>query len=292
MRAMAIRLLVMTAAAVLMSTEDASAGNPNGVSFRAVGWSQGEASISAGQITCQIPSISGGFPDGAFAMGLWNTHGARTLFFPDPNNPGGNPCGGWIQLANNMVDQAVAVDHVDLTFRVPGIRRLPRPARHGFPVACRSLRRSKLYLGTVVNPVNSSQESSSSGAPNVAFIQLVPMVSPDLIHCLREEYAGLAADVYVSLQLVINAKAVGITDAGNTITSNTLRYTLNLRHTCGNGRVDDGETCDPATSFNSCAGSCSAGACTQDSSLPCNVNADCVGSCVAAGDPEECVCLY
>jgi hypothetical protein len=33
---------------------------------------------------------------------------------------------------------------------------------------------------------------SGSGAPNVTFVQLLPLVSPDLLACLRAQYAWLA----------------------------------------------------------------------------------------------------
>ena len=56
--------------------------NPNGMSFRAVGWFKGKAEISAGDIKCDIPNVSGAISEGAFAMGLWNTYGFQTLMFP------------------------------------------------------------------------------------------------------------------------------------------------------------------------------------------------------------------
>src|SRR4029453_14578937 len=94
-------------------------------------------------------------------------------------------------------------------------------------------------------PASSTDTNSSSGQANVAFLQLIPMVSPQLLHCLRSVYAGIYTDMFVSPPLVIRATAVGRADSGDVYRSNTARYTLTLRHTCGNGRVDDGEECDP-----------------------------------------------
>src|SRR2546430_15793324 len=101
--------------------------NPNGMAFRAVGWFKGKAEISAGDIQWEIPSVSSAISEGAFSMGIWNPYGFSSLLFPDTPNPFGNPCGGWIQLQNNMVNQGILVDHVELTFRTPGARRF-RPS--------------------------------------------------------------------------------------------------------------------------------------------------------------------
>ena len=64
--------------------------NPNGMAFRAVGWFKGKAEISAGDIKCEIPSVTSAIFEGAFAMGLWNTYGFQTLMFPDTSNPFAN----------------------------------------------------------------------------------------------------------------------------------------------------------------------------------------------------------
>src|SRR3989449_11231889 len=85
--------------------------NPNGVAFRAVGWFKGKAVISARDIKCDIPSVRGAISEGAFSMGIWNTYGFSSLMFPDTSNPFGNPCGGWIQLQNNIVNQGSLVYH-------------------------------------------------------------------------------------------------------------------------------------------------------------------------------------
>jgi hypothetical protein len=225
-------------------------------------------------------------------MGLWNTFGFATYHFPDENGPFANPCGGFMELQNNMDSQAVTIDHVELRFKIPGARRFRQsvPTRNGFPIACRELRRDNLFVGAVVGPVNGTLDTGS-GAPNVTFIQMLPLVSAQMIGCLREQYAPLSPDVFTSLPLVIRATAVGIGDAGDTFRSNSIPYTLNLRHTCGNGRIDDGEMCDPATPFNSCNDVCVGGACSISGKL-CVSNANCTGTCIDANSPSECICTY
>ena len=273
--------------------------NPNGMSFRAVGWFKGKAEISAGDIKCDIPNVSGAISEGAFAMGIWNTYGFQTLMFPDTSNPFGNPCGVWVQLQNNLIDQAINLERIELRFRIAGARRFRSSVDtvRQFPRACRQFRRDTLFIGNRLNPINSTQDTSSSGAPNVAFIEMLPMASNQLIQCLRAEYAPLPTTTFASLPLVVKATAVGVSDSGDTFRANPIAYTLNLRHTCGNGRTDDGESCDASAPGNACAGTCSGtasapGKCSQNASVGCTSDADCLGLCLPPGSTAECTCLY
>ena len=284
----------LVAAAMLAAGPVHAGNNPNGIVFRAVGFAAGEAEISGGQIKCKIPDIEGAIRDGAFAYGLWNTYGVQSLAFPDVNSPFGNPCGGWLQLQNNLFGQAIAVERVEFRFAIPGAGRLRQfvPTRHRFPIACRDFRSATLFTGGVLNPANSSDSNSVSGAPNVAFLQMVPMVTPQLLACLRTVYAGISTDMLVSLPLVIRATAVGRSDAGEVYRSNTARYTLTLRHTCSNGRVDDGEECDPSAP-DTCSGICDGTTCSLPVGRACTVDSDCLqGTCVTPDDPSECICVY
>jgi hypothetical protein len=271
----------------------AADNNPNGTSFRAAGWFKGKAEITDTEIKCEIPTISSAISDGLFAMGLWNTFGHPNLFFPDANGPFSNPCGGWIQLQNNLLGQAIQLDHVDLSFKIPRARRYRQfvPPRNGFPVACREFRRDQVFVSTLLNPIDSTQDVSGSGAPNVAFVQIVPIVSTQMFNCLRGQYAPLSTDLFSSLPLVVRATAVGISDSGDTFRTNAISYTLNLRHTCGNGRLDDLEACDPTTPFNSCYDDCLAGACATTGAA-CVSGLDCPGSCLTGNSPSECSCIF
>jgi hypothetical protein len=285
-----VAVLAVLAAGVTASADN----NPAGMAFRAVNFVKGKADVTEDKITCEIPVVGEGIADGAFAMGIWNTFGFANLYFPDPNSPFTNPCGGWLQLQSNLVDQSLVVERVELRFKIPGAGRFRQfvPTKNGFPIACRQFRKDTLFVGTVINASNSTDEGTSSGKPNVAFLQLLPMVSTQLFNCLRGQYGSLSTDIYSSLSLVIRVTAFGVSDSGDQFKSNTLPYTLNLRHTCGNGRVDDGEFCDPGEP-NPCAhGVCVNGTCSLDTQKLCNVDADCNGTCTSSAVPEECTCLY
>jgi hypothetical protein len=293
-----LRRAPLLAAMVLMGLAAGPAradNNPNGVVFRAVGWFKGKAEITAGRINCEIPNVNNAISEGSFALGLWNTFGRQTVYFPDINSEFGNPCGGWIQLQNNLLDQAINVERIVLQYRIQGARRFRQfvATRNGFPLACRQFRKEVHFNGARLNPANSTESTSSSGAPNVAFIEMLPMVTPQLISCLRDQYTGIPTDVYSSFPLVIRATAYGMSDAGDGYRSNVIKYSLNLRHSCGNGRVDDGEQCDASpTAPNTCFGACASGSCSQAETIPCMSDADCSGTCMPQNTPSECVCVY
>jgi hypothetical protein len=215
------------------------------------------------------------------------------LSFPDQNNPFGDPCGGWVQLRNNMTVNGMNLERVELKMRIPGAGRFRNdvPTRKGFPLACKQFSKVKFFTGARLDPVNSDTTASNSGAPNVAFVQMIPMVSPQLINCLRSQYTPLPTDVLSSIPLVISAKGVARSDDGQIYRTNTIRYTLTLRHVCGNGRVDDGELCDPNAPNTCILGLCQDGLC-GDTDVPCFADQDCIGTCLEAGNPSECNCVF
>lgn len=280
---------------VALLAASALAGSTNGLVFRAAGFYKGEQSITEDQITCEIPRTTTAILDGAFSMGLWNTYGVETLFYPDPNSPTANPCGVWIQFRNNTDRTTIMLDKLKVQFRIPGANRYRNygiATRNGFPTACRDFRKTTLFASTLIPPfLADDQEVSNAGAVNAAFLQVLPLVSPDLINCLRGVYAPLSTGVFVSLPLVAQVTGYGFGDNNKSYTTNSIQYTLNLRHTCGNGRVDDGEQCDPLA-LNTCFGVCQSNVCTNNSNRGCQVDSDCNGVCQAQGQPTECNCAY
>jgi hypothetical protein len=292
-------MLVAAFAALLAAGVARADNNPNGMVFRAVGWFKGAGTASGTTVSCTVPTVSSAVQDGVFAMGLWNTFGEQTLLFPDLGNGQADPCGAFMQLQNNLIDQSIQVDHVTLHYKIPGARRFRQfvPARNQFPIACRQLRNETLFVGAIINPVNSTLDTSGSGAPNTVFVQMIPLVTPQLINCLRGQYAPLSTDLYTSLSLVIRATVFGQSDSGDTFQTNPISYTLNLRHTCGNGRIDDGEECDP-NAPSTCLGVCvvpqgsTTGGCSNNQARTCRADTDCEGICFPPNNPTECVCVY
>ena len=292
-------LFVVVLAGLLAAGVARADNNPNGIAFRAVGWFKGKGNITLESIQCDIPTVSTAIGDGVFELGLWNTFGFDTVYFPDINSPFGNPCGVWLELQNNLLDQAIQVDHIALQYKILGARRFRQfvPARNGFPIACRQLRNDTIFAGAVINPINSTLDQSGSGRPNVTFVQMLPFVTPQMINCLRAQYAPLSTDLFTSLSLVIRATVFGTSDTGDTFRANPIRYTLNLRHSCGNGRIDDGEQCDP-NAPTTCLGFCvisqgaTNGLCSNNKNHFCLVDTDCQGICLPPNDPSECICVY
>jgi len=259
----------------------------DGLVLRAGGFVKGRAEISDDQIRCEVPTVASAIVDGTFAVGLWNTYGSPTLFFPDPSNPFGNPCGVWLLLRNAMVDQGVTVHRLDVRFRIAKALRYRHylAMRNGFATACGGYRTATFLVGARL------EASGSGAASSIAFVRLLPLVSPSLLSCLREQFAVVPIETMASLPLVASVTARATSDGGQAYRSNPARYTLSLLHTCGNGRVDDGEECDPKAPGGSChVGPCANGSCMAAPDRACATDDDCAGTCGAPGTANECAC--
>jgi hypothetical protein len=203
-----------------------------------------------------------------------------------------------MELQNVMTSQGINIENVDIRLRIAGAGRYRQfvPTRNGFPTACRALRKAKVFTGAHLFPVGTdpSYGNTGSGIPHVAFINLFPMVSSQVVHCLREQYAALPSDLYVSFPLVIRAVATGVTENGERVRSNALQFTVTMLHLCGNGRIEDGEMCDPSAPNTCNVGPCNTqgGTCQGAPSIFCATDADCAGTCLPQGDPLECSCLF
>jgi hypothetical protein len=285
------RLRGALAASVLIAAGTAHAGPPSdGLSLRAVGFFEAEAASGGG--TCQIPDAENGIPRNSDQVGLWNTFGIPTISYPE------TICKGWLELQNVMTAQGVSIDRVNLTMKIAGAGRFRQfvPTRNGFPTACRSLRKATVFTGAHLFPFGTDPGFGNTGAGvgHLAFVNMLPMVDAQVIHCLRDQYAALPSSLYVSFPLVITAVASGITDSGQRLKSNPVRYTLTLHHLCGNGRIDNSESCDPNAPNTCGVVPCNVadGLCRGDETIACLTDADCGGRCIQQGDPMECNCIY
>jgi hypothetical protein len=265
--------------------------NSDGLVLRAGGFFDAESSGSGG--TCTVPGINSGIAVSSDTVGIGNTFGVPTFQYPSTS------CGGWLQLINSMTQQGINIEKVDIRLRIAGANRYRQfvPTRKGFPTACRQLRNSAVFSGMHLFPLGTDPSfgNTGSGAAHVGFVNLFPMVSAQVMTCLREQYSALPPDLYVSFPLIIRAVATGLTESGQTVRSNPAQFTLTLLHLCGNGRIDFGEECDPNAAIDACnAGFCDlqGGTCTLAASHRCASDADCQGTCLPQGDPMECNCAF
>ncbi len=275
---------VLTAAIMVVGTAPARASD-DGMVLRAVGFFDAESSGAGGQ--CTIPSSSSGIPVSSDVVSL-----TRTVVYPFSS------CDGYVELQNVMTSQGISIDRMDMKLRIAGAKRFRQyvPTRNNFPAACRALRKSTIFTGAHLFPGGTPPDygNTAAGVGHLAFVQLLPMFDAQMFSCLREQYSGLPPNVYVSLPLVLNVTAHGITDNGEKVRSNPIEFTLTLLHLCGNGRIDEGEMCDPNAPDTCGKGPCdqTAHACRNQLSLSCVTDADCAGRCIQEGDPNECQCLY
>lgn len=223
-------MAVMVATAAFAGS--AQAASTNGLSFRAFGFYKGVANISQDSIACEIPTVSTAIADGGFQMGLSSTYGVPSVSYPDVLNPYGNPCGGWLQLQNNMRTQGISLTRVVIRMKVLGAKRFRDqvPTRNGWPTACKGLQKQVMFLGARMDPMGSpTSGGSGSGQPNTVFVQLFPMLSPQAFACLQNQYGALSSTELTSLAIQFRGTAYGMTDAGDAIQTQLTRYTLTLQ---------------------------------------------------------------
>ena len=179
-----------------------SSNNDNGISFRAVGFVQGQLNENkctfptAGtaiadqsqNLTLDSASVDSGYPAGVFF------------------------CRAYLWLENNLVNQALVVDRLDFDYEIPG-------ARIGVPAHSSS-------VGIRINPANADATTSPSpfGPPNV-YIGLpeAQMVPASLVLFLRQNRQTLPQLPYT---MIIKMTAHSRSDAGQSLVSNEIRYTI------------------------------------------------------------------
>jgi hypothetical protein len=177
-------------------------GNDNGISFRAVGIFQGEVQNNQ----CQVPTAEEAIADQSIEVAL-----------DDPFLDSGYPtgiflCRAYIWLESNLQKQGMTVDRLDFEYEIPG-------ARIGIPAHSSS-------IGARLNPVDADPDISPSpfGPPNVYIGQPDGQLVPaSLILFLRQNRQVLPQLPYT---MIIHITAQGRTDAGERLTSNEIRYTI------------------------------------------------------------------
>jgi hypothetical protein len=195
-----VGLVVLVAAGAASCGSGGGEGdNDQGIAFRAVGFFQGTAE----EERCTIPSVEESIVDTAFVISLNDP----LLDFGFP--PSLASCIGFIELQNNLFNQAITVTAITFEYEVPGAR-----------IAIPS---NTVPNGQRINPANST-EVAPSGAPNVIFYQPTgQMISAATVLFLRQNILSFPP---LPFPLVIHATAFGVSDNGDKFVTNEVSYTV------------------------------------------------------------------
>ena len=183
--------------------------NDQGIVFRAVGIFQGERQ----EDQCEVPTTENQITDASVSLPLNSTD---SLFAIEDGYPDSSSiisfCRGFLELENNLFDQAIVVDRIDFEYEIPGAR-IPIPSHSAL-------------VGWRINPDNADEEDdpSSFGQVNVIFAQLDGQLIPStLIAFLRQNQPSLPQLPY---NMIIHLTARGRTDSGDSVVSNEIRYSV------------------------------------------------------------------
>jgi hypothetical protein len=201
------RLAVVSALLVAGCGGGSSGNNDQGIVFRAAGTFQAQASIQPDQITCTLPlTVESAIADNTGTISL-----STTRFFPDANDPFGDPCGGWLQLINNLSDQFINVTEISLRYDIPGAALEVGPW--------------SISVGAAIPP-STFQGETPSGTPNVAFVSVIGNIVPNpIIVELNQNVNRLPATPYVMNVFIV---ARGQSDQGTNYETNEIGYTINV----------------------------------------------------------------
>lgn len=184
----------------------ADGNNDQGIVFSAVGFVRGPQSVTSTQVRCTQPTTQNSIVDTAFVINL-NTQ----RWFPDRNDPAGDPCGGYIALQNNLSVQAINVQEITVRYEIPGA---------GIPIP-----ENSISMGLRINPTT-SLEQASSGQVNLVYTQLEGQMLPaQFLTFLDQNSNNLPATPYA-----MNAffRARGQSDDGTRYTTNEIGYQFTI----------------------------------------------------------------
>jgi len=181
--------------------------NDQGIVFRATGIFAELALIQPDQITCTSPlSVNNALGDSAFNISL-----SQTRWFPDENDPFGNPCGGFIGLQNNLTQQSINVTEISFRYEIPGAALEIGPWSQS--------------TGQTILPAG-SEAQTPSGQANLVFIQMLGnMVPAPIIVQLNQNVNRLPSTPYVMNVFIV---ARGQSDQGTNYETNEVGYTITV----------------------------------------------------------------
>lgn len=184
----------------------ADGNNDQGIVFRAVSFVRGPESIDADQIRCTEPTTQNFIIDPSWVIDLDSTR-----FFPDRNDPFGNPCGGFIALENNLAVQAVNVQQIVIQYEIPGAGIAPPE--------------TTIFTGLRINPTSSTDENST-GQVNLIYAQLVGQMLPEPIVTWLEQNINVLPST--PFQMIAEFEAFAQSDDGTRYISNPIDYQFTI----------------------------------------------------------------
>ena len=180
--------------------------NDQGIVFRAVSFVRGPESIDIDQIRCTEPTTQNAIIDTSWVIELDSTD-----FFPDRNDPFGNPCGGFIALENDLSVQAVNVTQIGVDYEIPGAGIVP-PS-------------NTISTGVRINPTTTTDEAPS-GQVNLVYAQLTGQMIPEFIMTWLEQNRNVLPTTPYSMSATFRAFA--ISDDGTRYISNPISYQFTI----------------------------------------------------------------
>ncbi len=180
--------------------------NDQGIVFRSTGIYRGLEAIEEDKITCTEPTVSNAIIDTAFTIDL---SGMR--WFPDRNDPFGDPCGGYIGLQNNLETQSINVQEISIRYEVPG--------------ASIAIPSTSVSFGQTILPT-SSTVTTPSGQVNLIYAQLVGQIVPrELLVFLNQNSNSLPGTPYEMNAILV---ARGQSEQGTNYETNEVGYQLTI----------------------------------------------------------------
>ena len=184
----------------------ADGNNDQGIVFRAVSFVRGPESIDADQIRCTEPTTQNAIVDSSWVISL-----TQQSFYPNRNDPFGNPCGGYIALENNLATMAINVQEITVEYEIPGAGITPPE--------------NSISFGLRINPTTSLDESSS-GQVNLVYSQLVGQMLPEQMITWLDQNQNVLPSTPYSMNAFFRAR--GQADNGTRYTTNEIGYQFTI----------------------------------------------------------------
>jgi len=186
-----------------------SGNNDQGIVFRASGIFRTLTNITPDRITCTEPiTVESAISDTSGTISL-----STTQFYPDRNDPVGDPCGGQLALQNSLTSQSINVQFVTIDYEVAGAAvQVPTYVAN---------------TGITIPPPTCETCLFSSGQPGLVYLLFNEggLVPEQIITFLNQNVNRLPSPPY---QMNLNITASGQSDQGTNYETNVTGYTITV----------------------------------------------------------------